>query len=441
LEQATTAERKDGSMREALISILCCPVCRGSLTIRMDDVTGSGGPEGTLRCEKCQVEYSIHKGLPRLYLSDDEIIERSDQSKHSEFIIDRKRLESLAEKVGKGSAERRREIFCIQRVSVLAILGWMFIALGCILLIVGSLTSRVNAAYWVSVWTVMLLSCIVFLVDFRLYRTSLNARYNHQVHKLAELSKASALSEYDLHPHGQNDDQEEDFDPLDKAKSEEIAQRLGRYKTNGKNGLNVGCGGGLHQLVSRPFFDCGYEMVGVDIREKYLMEYRNLFKADAVQANAMALPFRSDTFNVVNYCDILEHLHHPFLGLQEINRVLKNGGLAILSTNCRCRINRQCANPLILIERVVSLYYDDVLGPRDMLRGFDGMEFYHLDFSKREITELLESSGFEILEFYTYLTKRKMLTKLFSGLPILRFMGDAILVSCRKRDESVSNRN
>jgi len=150
----------------------------------------------------------------------------------------------------------------------------------------------------------------------------------------------------------------------------------------------------------------------------------------------MALPFANDSFDIVNFCDVLEHLHHPFLGLCEVSRVLKAGGLVILSTNCRCRLSRECANPLILLERLISVYFDGVLGPRDMLRRFDDMEFYHLNFSKREIVELLESSGFEVLEFYTYFSKRRILTKVFSRVPLLRFMGDAIVVTCRKRIRS-----
>jgi hypothetical protein len=110
-----------------------------------------------------------------------------------------------------------------------------------------------------------------------------------------------------------------------------------------------------------------------------------------------------------------------------------------MSTNYRCRLSRDCANPLILIERILSVFDDRVLGPRDMLRGFGDMEFYHLDFSRQELVEIIKSSGFEVVEFYTYLNNRRVLTKLFSRLPVLRFLGDAILITCRKRDDSTAD--
>jgi len=416
-------------VKEILVRSLCCPVCKGALSFR------KSGPinaelEGVLVCQPCSAEYNIQNGIPRLYVGDDETIERSDQSKHSDFILDRSRLEAKARRTASSAAPSPRLAY--KGIPRLVMLGWLLLIIGAMLVVVISVTSGSALVFRQSAWIVLSIAIACFAVDFWLYRKGLNERLRYQVHRLTELSKASRLSEFDLHTH-QDQTAEIDCNPLeDKRKADEIARRLDNYKTAGKRGLNVGCGGDLHQLVSKPYFDRGYDMVGVDISEGYLLQYQKRFGADAVLANALALPFAQGTFNVVHYCDVLEHMHHPFLGLSEVNRVLKNGGLLILSTNYRCRLSRECANPLILLERFVSLYYDAVLGPRDMLRGFGDMEFYHLEFSKRELTDLFESAGFEVTEFYTYLYKRKSLTNLFSRLPILRFMGDTILVTCKK---------
>jgi len=56
------------------------------------------------------------------------------------------------------------------------------------------------------------------------------------------------------------------------------------------------------------------------------------------------------------------------------------------------------------------------------------MEYYHLEFSKREITDMLQSAGFEVFNFDTYFAKSKILTKIFRKLPVLRFMGGSIMV-------------
>ena len=419
-------------MKETLISILSCPVCRGSLTRNHKDGHDNDEPHRKLVCEKCAATYSVKQDLPRLYLDDDGIIERSGHSEHSEYILDRKRIDVLVRTTRKRTKKPSLDFF-YKRVSILAIIGWILLAVSGLLIITGRIAL---GGYRISIAVLILIAAILFVVDFQQYRKIARKTYEYQVHRLEQLSRSSVLSEFDIHQKRQSKN-EKDFDiSEDQRKAEEIARRLDKYESRGKRGLNVGCGGEQHQLISIPFFDRDYDMIGLDVCEDYVLEYCKLFQASAVQANAMALPFANDSFDIVNFCDVLEHLHHPFLGLCEVNRVLKTGGLVILSTNCRCRLSRECANPLILLERLISVYFDGVLGPRDMLRGFGDMEFYHLNFSKREIAELLESSGFEVLEFYTYLSKRRMLTKLFSRIPIFRFMGDAIVVTCRKRIRS-----
>jgi SAM-dependent methyltransferase len=215
----------------------------------------------------------------------------------------------------------------------------------------------------------------------------------------------------------------------------EIAATLKKYNLHGGKGLNIGCGGELHQRVSKPYFDQGYDMLGIDISKEYLTEYRSIFKTDAILASSLALPLSNDIFDLINYTDILEHLHHPFLGLCEANRVLKNGGRIILATPYRCRLSPRGINPVIFIEALISLYYDKILGPRMMLSGFQDMAYYHLEFSKGEITGMLESAGFEVFSFDTYFAKSKILAKLFRKIPALRFMGGSIMVMGEKRND------
>lgn len=53
------------------MAILCCPVCKGELTLRADEASvWEDGEEdileGTLLCAACDVEYPIHEGIPDL---------------------------------------------------------------------------------------------------------------------------------------------------------------------------------------------------------------------------------------------------------------------------------------------------------------------------------------------------------------------------------------
>ena len=58
-------------MRISTMEILCCPVCRGTLTLSVTEraVLEDGEEdivEGTLTCEACGVDYPIHEGIPNL---------------------------------------------------------------------------------------------------------------------------------------------------------------------------------------------------------------------------------------------------------------------------------------------------------------------------------------------------------------------------------------
>ena len=53
-------------MRKDLMEILCCPVCKGDLTLEVAKTDGDEIVEGTLRCAKCKVDYPIADTIPDL---------------------------------------------------------------------------------------------------------------------------------------------------------------------------------------------------------------------------------------------------------------------------------------------------------------------------------------------------------------------------------------
>jgi SAM-dependent methyltransferase len=52
----------------------------------------------------------------------------------------------------------------------------------------------------------------------------------------------------------------------------------------------------------------------------------------SVVADAHELPFRNDTFDIVIANNVIEHLRSPDIGVSEIRRVLKPGGLVLFTT-------------------------------------------------------------------------------------------------------------
>jgi len=58
-------------VRPDLLEILCCPVCRGKLTMTVRSQQGGEILEGTLACAKCRVDYPIEDGIPDLLPPDE----------------------------------------------------------------------------------------------------------------------------------------------------------------------------------------------------------------------------------------------------------------------------------------------------------------------------------------------------------------------------------
>lgn len=98
--------------------------------------------------------------------------------------------------------------------------------------------------------------------------------------------------------------------------SRELFSALLAADVRGGDLLDLGCG---PRDQAAPSGHCGFRYVGID-----------LFSAEAdVRADAHALPFLDETFDVVLSYAVLEHLHNPFVALSEVHRVLKPGGVFV----------------------------------------------------------------------------------------------------------------
>jgi uncharacterized protein YbaR (Trm112 family) len=48
------------------MDIICCPVCKGDLTLQIISENDKEILEGELRCAACRVDYPIRDGIPNL---------------------------------------------------------------------------------------------------------------------------------------------------------------------------------------------------------------------------------------------------------------------------------------------------------------------------------------------------------------------------------------
>jgi uncharacterized protein YbaR (Trm112 family) len=53
-------------MKRSLMDILCCPVCKGDLALKVEKEDAREILEGSLHCTACRVDYPIHEGIPDL---------------------------------------------------------------------------------------------------------------------------------------------------------------------------------------------------------------------------------------------------------------------------------------------------------------------------------------------------------------------------------------
>jgi len=114
--------------------------------------------------------------------------------------------------------------------------------------------------------------------------------------------------------------------------------------------LDLGCGAGV---VSEQLVKYGHEVYGIDVQDEAVRRacLRGL-KAKVYDIN-QGIPFDNGTFDIVLATDILEHMFEPQFILEEIRRVLKNDGYAIVILPLHFDIIQRLK---ILLGRGIILY-------------------------------------------------------------------------------------
>jgi SAM-dependent methyltransferase len=141
--------------------------------------------------------------------------------------------------------------------------------------------------------------------------------------------------------------------------------------------LNAGCGPGFD---SDEFRKAGHYVVGIDFDRK-LVDFavgRGFQQEGRVADLTRALPFKDNSFDIVFCSEVVEHLPIITNFLGECNRVLKQNGLLLLTTD----------NPTYLKNRIKFLF-----GNADFLAHQPHVHLY----TPAKMQELLEAKGFRVL--------------------------------------------
>jgi len=168
--------------------------------------------------------------------------------------------------------------------------------------------------------------------------------------------------------------------------------------------LEVGCGTGLIlQRLKRYCRDC----VGVDISKGMLSKAKRRGFA-CMQADAISLPFRDESFDCVVCFKVLPHIPNIESAIQEIVRVAKKGGIVALEFYNRSSLR-------YLVKRLKP--------PSKVADGVSDKDVYTKYHSPKEILALLPKNlevvrvhGIRILLPTGYLMKVPVLSRAFGVL-------------------------
>ncbi len=103
--------------------------------------------------------------------------------------------------------------------------------------------------------------------------------------------------------------------------------------TGNEKVLEVGCGRGFYLRVLKSVWP-NLEVTGIDLNPKYLKKAKEFIgglRVDLRVANATKLPFKDKTFDRIIATEILEHISDDEKTISEMFRVLKPGGIIMVT--------------------------------------------------------------------------------------------------------------
>lgn len=157
--------------------------------------------------------------------------------------------------------------------------------------------------------------------------------------------------------------------------------------------LDVGCGPGV---LSRELLDLGWNVDGLDASEKMIFLARDRVKDHRRHeqiafrtGDVESLSFADDTFEMIIASGLIEYLEEPERALAEFDRVLKPGGLLLLT---------------VPAKRLTYNHFLTFLRPLLRLIGRRGgaLPYFHREWRPRELDRWLTKNGWRVIERHHY---------------------------------------
>jgi len=104
---------------------------------------------------------------------------------------------------------------------------------------------------------------------------------------------------------------------------------LKKWGTGSGKLLDVGCFSGMFLRNAKLR---GFEVTGVEPNTDAVSHVRSLYNFDVRHGNLRSGNFASESFSAVSFLDVIEHLPDPIAEMSESCRVLRPGGLLLMTT-------------------------------------------------------------------------------------------------------------
>lgn len=154
-------------------------------------------------------------------------------------------------------------------------------------------------------------------------------------------------------------------------------------------------------------------LVGVDVSKEAVKEGLQRFPdLEIIQiCEDASLPFNDGTFSSVTILDVLEHVYEQTQLLAELNRVLKDGGILVVTVpgqhlfsfldmgNFKFRFPKLHRWFYCLRHSQEEYEYRYVSNPDGLIGDISARKRWHEHFSREELGKMLVEAGFSVIDF------------------------------------------
>jgi 2-polyprenyl-3-methyl-5-hydroxy-6-metoxy-1,4-benzoquinol methylase len=180
--------------------------------------------------------------------------------------------------------------------------------------------------------------------------------------------------------------------------------------------LDLGCAQGNLSLL---LAERGFKVLSVDLKYEfltYMMLKHDKGNVWPVAASLEVLPFKQNIFDVILFCEVIEHVAHPDRALMVLKRLLKRNGVLIVTT----------PNGSFLRSKLPTASQIDDWNALEQYQYQPDADGHLFLFTKQELKHYLKEEGYKVVahSFYN--------TFCITGSMKFRLMGRWIPVRLRR---------